>query len=52
MTSQATLRRYRKKDFARAKQMADEGYGIDDLVVACGISRRDAKLIVFGKKQS
>jgi hypothetical protein len=50
MTSQATLRRSRKKDFALAKQMAADGYGVDDLVVVCGVSRREARLIVFGKK--
>ena len=35
-----------------AKRMARDGYGVDDLVVRLGLSREQAKRIVFGERKS
>ena len=37
---------------AEAKRLAKRGLGIDDLVVRLGLSREQAKRIVFGERKS
>jgi len=41
-----------KSAYDAAKQMAAEGYGIDDIRIRLSIPRRIAKIIVFGKKHT
>ena len=36
----------------RAERLAKRGYGVDDLVVRLGLSREQAKRIVFGERKS
>jgi len=50
MTSQAIIRSRHKRDFALAKQMANEGYGWEDVQIACGLTERESRMIVLGKK--